>query len=150
VKERQTMSVHDIDYERLVEGLPVIQTIFSSKEETIEYCRRFQEIGEFWTLYHVAQFCYFLEKMKESYGMVDEYPRRLIDINRLVMMASIVELLNSKEDFARFDEWIKQEEKNSEAKELVSGMSITDFMGLLRNLEHSSKSIFRKMRKSSS
>jgi len=108
--------VHDIDYERLVEGLPVIQTIFSSKEETIEYCRRFQEIGEFWTLYHVAQFCYFLEKMKESYDMVDEYTRRLIDINRLIMMASIVELLNSKEDFARFDEWIKQEEKDEELR----------------------------------
>jgi len=34
------MSTHNVDYKKLVEGLPVIQAIFSSKEETIEYCRR--------------------------------------------------------------------------------------------------------------
>ena len=110
------MSMHNVDYKRLVEGLPVIQTIFSSKEEPIEYCRRFQEIGKFWTLYNVAQFSYFLEKMKDSYTKVDEYSRILIDIDRLIMMASIVELLNSKEDFVRFDEWIEQEGKDEELR----------------------------------
>jgi len=106
----------DVDYERLVEGLPLVQTIFSSKEETIEYCRRFHRIGKFWTLYSVAQFSYLLEKMKDSYIEVDEYSKILVDIDRLIMMASIVELLNSKEDFVRFDEWIEQEGKNGELR----------------------------------
>lgn len=110
------MSVRRIDCKKLVDALPVLQTIFGSKEESIEYCKRFQKIGEFWTLYHVAQFSYFIEKIKDVYTKVDEYSRILMDIDRLIMMASIVELLNSKEDFVRFDEWVEQEGKDEELR----------------------------------
>jgi len=90
--------------------------LFSSKEEAIKYVRKFLKIDRFWDLYFVAQSVYLLEKVKESYTKVDEYSRRLIDIDRLIMMASIVELLNSKEDFLKFNEWIKQERKDEELR----------------------------------
>lgn len=38
------LSVHKVDCNKLVDNLPVIQTIFSSKEEAIEYCKKCQEI----------------------------------------------------------------------------------------------------------
>lgn len=110
------MSEHKLNCKRIIDDLPVIQSIFSSKEEAIEYCKKFQKIGEFWTLYHVAQFCYFFERMKDAYKYIGEYSRILMDVDRLIMMASIVELLNSKEDFVRFDKWVKQEGKNDELR----------------------------------
>jgi len=54
--------------------------------------------------------------MKDAYKTVDEYSRILMDINRLIMMASIVELLNSKEDFMRFDEWVEREGKDNKLR----------------------------------
>lgn len=94
-----------------------MQNIFDSRQEAIEYCNRFQNIGKLWTLYHVTQFSFFLNKIKDTYGKTDVYSRMLMDINRLIMVASIVELLNSNKDFVRFDEWIKQEGKNKEIQE---------------------------------
>jgi len=110
------MSEPKLDCRKIIDDLPVIQTLFSSKKEAIEYCKKFQKIGKFWTLYHIAQFSYFLDKVKDAYEKVDEYSRILMDINRLIMMASIVELLNSKEDFVRFDKWVEQEGKDDELR----------------------------------
>lgn len=91
-----------------------MQDIFDSKQEANEYCRRFQNIGKLWTLYHIAQFSCFLDKIKDTYMKIDDYSRMLMDINRLIMVASMVELLNSRKDFVRFDTWIKKEGKNKE------------------------------------
>lgn len=99
---------------KIVDELPVIQAIFGSRGEAIEYCKRFQKIGEVWTLYHVAQFLYFLNRFQDVYSTLDDYVRSLVDINRLIMMASIVELLNSAKDFVTFDKWVKQKGKNCE------------------------------------
>lgn len=110
------MSERKLDCKKIINDLPVIETLFSSKDEANEYCKRFQKIGKVWTLYHVAQFSYFLDRVKDAYKEVDEYSRILMDINRLIMMASIVELLNSKEDFVRFDKWVEQEGKDDELR----------------------------------
>jgi len=40
------ISVHKVDCNKLVDSLPVIQTIFSSKEEAIEYRKKCQEIDK--------------------------------------------------------------------------------------------------------
>jgi hypothetical protein len=115
------VSEQRFDCESLVGELPVIQSIFSSGQEAIQYCKEFQNIGKVWTLYHVAQFSFFLGKIKEVYGKLDFYSQALMDINRLVMIASMIELLNSKEDFKRFDKWIKQEGKDKlDAKGVVA------------------------------
>jgi len=105
-----------MDCNKLVDDLPVIQKIFSSKEEAINYCKRFQKIGRFWTLYDIAQFLYFSDKMKDAYTKIDEPARILFDVNRLIMMTSIIEFLNSKEDFVTFNDWIKKEGKHDELR----------------------------------
>jgi len=108
------MSEHKWDCSKIIRDLPVIQTLFTSEQEAIEYCGRFKKTGKIWTLYDVARFSYFLHKMDGVYKKADEHLRILMDINRLIMLASIVECLNSKEDFVRFDEWVKQKSKNNE------------------------------------
>ena len=105
-----------MDCRKIIDDLPVIQTIFSSKEEALEYCKKFQKVGQIWTVYHIAQFSYFLDRVEDVYTGIDEYSRILMDVNRLIMIASIVELLNSREDFVRFDKWVVQEGKDDELR----------------------------------
>jgi hypothetical protein len=101
------MRKQNFDCEELVDKLPIIIDLFDSKKEAIEFAKKCRSLDDFWTLYHVAQFSVFLEKIEETYQTMHEHNRMLIDIDRVLMVASIIELLNSSEEFVRFDKWCK-------------------------------------------
>jgi len=92
----------------------VFRSLFDSEEETIEYCQRFQNIDELWTPFHIAQFSSLLDTIKETYAEVNDHLRVLLDANRVIMMASVIELLNSREKHLPFNKWVAQQGKNQE------------------------------------
>ena len=102
--------------------------IFCSKEEMTEYWNRFSEIGEDLTIFTISQFYVFLKQIEE----------RKYDSLRLIMLTSIIEKLNSKEDHLTFPEWISKENKKEELKK--RGLSLWDEY----NKIHGSSGKFRR------
>jgi hypothetical protein len=92
----------------------IFRNLFGSEQEAIECCEEFQNIDDLWTFFNIAQFCYFLDKIDESYNKANDYLRVLLDTDRLIMIASVIELLNSRETYKTFEKWIKQQKKKEE------------------------------------
>jgi len=103
------------DLEKTVDtNFPFFVNIFCSKDEMTEYWNKFSEIGDELTIFTISQFYVFLKQIEE----------RKYDSLRLIMLASIIEKLNSKEDYLTFPEWISKENKKEELKK--RGVSLWD------------------------